>query len=137
MIIFLSFFAGVVYLLLQFAISLQKKIFFFQNSNTTAPHLKSNSGNPRHFNILPYNSWNRSPFYLWEGHPPKQSDFCRFFPLLSVLEGLVVYCERFFIDFYQHCLMICLLTPPPLKNNNNNILDQYNVFGPRGPSSVP
>ena len=37
------------------------------NFNTTAPLCKSNSGDPRNFNILSHHSYNHFPFYSWGG----------------------------------------------------------------------
>ena len=46
----------------KFAISLLKTK-FLPNFNTTAPLCKSNSGDPRNFNILSHHSYNHFPFY--------------------------------------------------------------------------
>ena len=50
----------------KFAISLLK-MKFLPIFNTTAPLCKSNSGDPRNFNILSHHSYNHFPFYLWGG----------------------------------------------------------------------
>ena len=50
----------------KFAISLLKTK-FLPNFNTTAPLCKSNSSDPRNFNILPHHSYNHFPFYWWGG----------------------------------------------------------------------
>ena len=54
-----------------------------------------------------------------------------FVPFCPVSASLFVCCERFFVDLYRFCLVFCFLS------QKNNILVRYNVFGPRGPSSVP
>ena len=48
------------------AISLLKTK-FLPNFNTIAPLWKSNSGDPRNFNILSHHSYNHFPFYWWGG----------------------------------------------------------------------
>ena len=50
----------------KFAISLLKTK-FLPNFNNTALLCKSNSGDPRNFNILPHHSCNHFPFYWWGG----------------------------------------------------------------------
>ena len=70
------------------AISLLKTK-FLPNFNTTAPLCKSNSGDPRNFNILSHHSYNHFLFYGWGG---VIGQFSLVFALAPVLKTIFHQC---------------------------------------------